>query len=135
MLSLDQLSAKTEALLRDQVSLDEFEDWFSVASWDIQRQDDRNLRDAVFAIEAVFSRYLDGNVSRAQLPREVSAAIRPFETRIVVVGRPHVRSGTAIASFAEVKSSDDNIPCWIAGNFLSGAMSATVIQAPAELRP
>jgi len=75
MLSLDQISKKIDDLEHDRISLDEFEDWFSVESWNVHDHGDENLSDVVFSLESVFSRYYDGKVKREKLSQELANAL------------------------------------------------------------
>lgn len=63
------------------LSIEDFEDWFDLNSWNVHQQNDQDLTDAVFRVEALHSAYADGRLSDDDFRKELArmaAAIYPF---------------------------------------------------------
>ena len=78
MFSARELHSRVQACIEGRISRDEFEDWFSVESWNVHKWGSADLVDAVFAIEAAFSSRHFDRVAENQFRAELANAIRPF---------------------------------------------------------
>lgn len=78
MLTIEQLSGA----IRQYADIDEFEDWFSVESWNVCNWGDANQVAAVLAVESVLSRFHFADLPQNQLKDELASAIRPLAQRL-----------------------------------------------------
>ena len=63
--------------LGNQISLDEFEDWFVQASWNAHLESDPVARKLVSAIELKLAEHSSGHLSETDLQEELRALIEP----------------------------------------------------------
>ena len=71
-----ELREKLTALINGDVSLDAFEDWFTVASWNAHQDSSAAAQRLVGAIELRLGEYSNGHLSAAELNRELEALVR-----------------------------------------------------------
>lgn len=67
MINASEVREKLAALLKDNLSLDVFEDWLVGQSWNMHRDSAPDAQDLVSAIELSLSEYSSGHVNEAQL--------------------------------------------------------------------
>jgi hypothetical protein len=84
------------------ITLNEFEDWLVVQSWDMHRDSDETAQSLVGAIELRLAEYSDGHLTDEGLERELKGLITSSAT--VLVGnakptKPTWTSSTASESF------------------------------------
>ena len=70
-----ELREKLTALINGDVSLDAFEDWFTVASWNAHQDSSAAAQRLVGAIELRLGEYSNGHLSAAELNRELEALV------------------------------------------------------------
>jgi hypothetical protein len=82
MLTAEQLSEQIEKCVSGDVSLDDFESWFSAHSRNAHIWADKDLQRFVFDVESVFSRYyfedLPEHCVHSALAEEAQSFARPF---------------------------------------------------------
>jgi hypothetical protein len=81
MLNFQELANELIACADGQISVEDFEEWFDQNSWNVHQQQEQNLIDMVFRVEALFSAYAGGRLDRQGLLREfrgVVNSIRPL---------------------------------------------------------
>jgi hypothetical protein len=86
MFSLDELSAQINDLRQGNLSLDDFEDWFSDNSGGAYAADDDRISEAYSCIEALFSEYHFERVPAAEISEKLEGVIRPFVAPVRVYG-------------------------------------------------
>lgn len=104
MLSAEQLSNKIEALADQQVSLNDFEDWFRDESRNVHLWGDEELNEFVDAVEALFSeRYFEALADkdfRRILQQEARRFSRPFVQRAESSGAVILRTQDFVPAVA-----------------------------------
>jgi hypothetical protein len=86
MLQSMDLAEQLKRCADGQLSIEDFEGWFAENSWNVHQQQSKELTDAVFRVEHLFSSLNDGRVKLPALLREfanLATAIGtlPLETR------------------------------------------------------
>jgi hypothetical protein len=56
-----------------ELSIEDFEDWFALDSWNVHQQQNKDLTDAVFRVEYLFSSLNDGRLKVPEVLREFAA--------------------------------------------------------------
>jgi hypothetical protein len=104
MLSAEQLARKIEALADQQVSVNDFEDWFRDNSRDVHLWGGEELNGFVDAVEALFSdRYfesLSDKDLRSRLQQEALRFPRPFALRAESSGTVILRAPDLVPALA-----------------------------------
>ena len=93
-----ELREKLTALINGDVSLDAFEDWFTVASWNAHQDSSAAAQRLVGAIELRLGEYSNGHLSAAELNRELEALVlvepihvsHSLNIDIPILQQPHV---------------------------------------------
>ena len=75
MASVSEVREKLGELLADQISLDQFEDWFLPYSWNIHKRANHEVQRLVYAIEHTLSEFDEDSTA---LRRELANAAIPF---------------------------------------------------------
>ena len=70
-----ELREQLTALINGDVSLDAFEGWFTVASWNAHQDSSAAAQRLVGAIELRLGEYSNGHLSAAELNRELEALV------------------------------------------------------------
>ncbi len=65
MLNGQQLADKLRECSKGHITLDAFDDWFAVESWNIHKQPNQELTDTVYEIEGIGSDHLFNGLSEA----------------------------------------------------------------------
>ncbi len=76
MVSEAELRNRIGALLSGDVSLDDFEDWFTVASWNAHKDSPYSAQQLVGAVELRLGEFSSGHLSYDELQQELEALIR-----------------------------------------------------------
>ena len=76
MVSELELRRELAAVLNGDVSLDDFEDWFTVASWNAHKDSSPVAQKLVGAIELRLGEYSNGHLSVVELHRELEGLLR-----------------------------------------------------------
>jgi hypothetical protein len=79
MLSVQRLSEHIEALNSEGGDVDDFEDWFLSESWGLYDIHGDALSNAIAAVHQVLHSYQSDELEENRVPKELAAAIRPFE--------------------------------------------------------
>ncbi len=77
MISENEIQKQLLLFLENQVSLDEFEDWFVLGSWNAHSEDDPSALRMISAIELRLAEHSSGHLSDAQLREELHTLIQP----------------------------------------------------------
>ena len=94
MLSADSVRAQIVALLKGQLSLDDFEDWIVGSSWNVLQNVDPELRQLVGAIELRLAEHSSGHLDEPDLFAELQAlllygcASQPIQSVFISIGTP-----------------------------------------------
>jgi hypothetical protein len=76
MLSAREFAKQLLATADGRISVAEFEEWFELNSWNIHKQLDQGLIDAVFHVEELFSAYSDRRAEESGLRRALAEIAR-----------------------------------------------------------
>src|SRR5579864_5090324 len=76
MLTAQELAQHLLASAAGRIPIEEFEEWFDLNSWNIHKQRDQGLIDAVFHVEESFSSYADGRIDESALRRSFEKIAR-----------------------------------------------------------
>lgn len=105
MFTRKQLEQRVDAYRDDQISRQEFHNWFEDNSFDAYGPDSE-VREACVAIDTAFSEYLSGEVGEESLKDQLENALRPFALSRayakpveIVIGTPRFKATSA--SFAK----------------------------------
>ena len=79
MFSVQKLSRKIDALNDSQMSVEDFEDWFLSESWGYFDVQGDPLSSAIASVHHILHECEAGELGEDQVPKELAAAIRPFE--------------------------------------------------------
>jgi hypothetical protein len=90
MLAYSDLRNELVRLLAQEVSLDNFEDWFVQQSWNIHKVPDLRAQQLAYAIEIRLAEYGNDDLSEAQLRQELLNISQPIH-----LSMPELESGTA----------------------------------------
>ena len=90
MFSLDELRRKIGRCVAGALSVSDFEDWFSIESWNVHQWGSADEIDLVFSIEALFSRHHFESLEETELRMELAKSIRPFAQSARRVSAPLV---------------------------------------------
>jgi hypothetical protein len=71
MLTAEELAQRLLASAAGRIPVEEFEEWFDSNSWNVHKQRDQDMIDAVFHVEESFSSYADGRVDESALRRSL----------------------------------------------------------------
>ena len=63
--------------LSDQISIEEFEDWFAPATWNVHQSGDRDAEFLTGVIELLLAEFSSGHLSEAELPRQLWRLMNP----------------------------------------------------------
>ena len=85
MLSIQQLSGKIEALNKQRLSLEDFEDWFASESWGNYDIAGDELSNAISAVRHALYSYETGEFDEDLAVEELAAAIAPFANPFVSI--------------------------------------------------
>jgi hypothetical protein len=94
MITVDQINAMLHQLTLFRVPLDDFEEWLTGASWNMQKDSDQDAVRMVGRIERLLSELDEGYKSEAQVFRELGEIAGIFELSNVSV-IPRVASSSA----------------------------------------
>jgi len=118
MLKARELAKRLLATADGRVTVEEFEEWFEEHSWNIHRQGDQGLIDAVFRAEEAFSAYSDQRIgestlrdSFAEIARELMSGEEPFSKIPFVLGETENASLTFALNGESAKHQD--VPDWV----------------------
>ena len=76
MIAVSELKSRLVDLVNDDLSLDDFEDWFTVASWNSHLDSSSAAQKLVGAIELRLNEYSSDHLSREELMHEFMAMIQ-----------------------------------------------------------
>lgn len=71
MLNRSQISEELAKFLNEKSSLDDFEDWFVVNTWNIHQAKDTEAEKLVFAVEESLAEFSSHHISETQLRQEL----------------------------------------------------------------
>jgi hypothetical protein len=80
MLRSNELADRLKRCGDGQLPLEDFEDWFALNSWNVHLQQNKNLTDAVFRVEYLFSSLNDGRLKVPEVRREFAALAAAVKT-------------------------------------------------------
>lgn len=75
MITTSQIRDKVNSYLRRDISVDEFEDWLVLQSWNMQEDSTKEARRLVGAIEACLYKYADNQIDQMSLREELRKLI------------------------------------------------------------
>jgi hypothetical protein len=104
MISASQIKNELAFYLAGVLSLNSFEDWFVLQTWNVSNAGSRAAEIVTFEIEAQLSEYSSGYISEKQLREEFSKIVQS-ETRSV-----NVISLSALSKPANVLSLRGSVP-------------------------
>jgi len=85
-----EIRDRLSALLADEISLHDFEDWFFPKTWDVDKLDEPDLLDLVYQIKLDWAEFTDGHWSLEQLRNMLHSLVErytvtfsPIEPRLV----------------------------------------------------
>lgn len=104
MLTPSEISGKISDLSDARLSLYEFEKWFRVSSRNFHTWADDRAKDMVYEIEHVLSDYHFDGLKEAQIPKELAAAILPFESK----ARSYRATVAAVQVYSPVRGTTAN---------------------------
>jgi len=84
MLHSEELADQLNRCAGGLTSIEEFEEWFALNSWNVHQQDDKHLIDAVFRVEYLFSSLNDGHLETSEVLRqfaEVATGVGAFQQK------------------------------------------------------
>jgi hypothetical protein len=70
MLHSQDLAEQLMLCADGQLSIEDFEEWFALSSWNVHQQQNKELTDAVFRVEYLFSSLNDGHLKVRDVSRE-----------------------------------------------------------------
>ena len=80
-ISLDmEIREKLASYFEGRISLEDFEDWFVSASWNVVQSKNRQLIDMVYDIELLLAEFTDGCWTQAELKQ----LLRPFIENYII---------------------------------------------------
>jgi hypothetical protein len=108
MVNHSQVSEELARYLNGRISLDSFEDWVVMNTWNIHQANDRKAENLVFAIEESLAEHSSGHLSESQLQAELrSIILAPEPSRLIAfeVGRltPSPRSSATLVSATSLR--------------------------------
>jgi hypothetical protein len=89
MLHSKDLADQLKLCADGQVSVEDFEEWFALNSWNVHRQQNKDLTDAVFRVEYLFSSLNDGRLEARDVRREFAelaaavATVQPIRSEAI----------------------------------------------------
>ena len=106
MIDLPQLAAQAQACGAGSLSIEDFEDWFAEASWNVHRLGDSKLTDAVFEVEALFSELSAGRLSADAVRECLSECSLRFRQKAASVDEiefvPRISAASARPIYKEI---------------------------------
>lgn len=99
MVALNDIREKLARYLADEIPLAEFEDWFVQSTWDVRKQENQELREAVHSIELRLSEFSSGHLTEQALRKE----LKPFVTSVNTVIHYNVGVVQPLAQPLDVK--------------------------------
>jgi hypothetical protein len=70
MLHSEEMADQLKRCADGQGSIEDFEEWFALNSWNVHQQQNKDLTDAVFRVEYLFSSLNDGRLKAPEVLRE-----------------------------------------------------------------
>jgi len=74
MLQPEEFENQLRRCADGQLSIEDFEEWFALSSWNVHQQRDKHLTDTVFRVEHLFSSLSDGRLKLPDALREFAEA-------------------------------------------------------------
>jgi hypothetical protein len=137
MIDFQQLADRLHVCAMGELSIDEFEDWFEEASWNVHQSNDEKLIGAVFGIESLFSALSGGRICEQELLAEFATRAKKMESEWLARSvRPFVL--TADAPGGVLVAAEGCTSMRAADNAAGRSWrqsSSTVAAAPISLRP
>ena len=87
---------KLASYLAGEISLEEFEDWFVPASWNVAQVNNQNAVNLVYEIELWLSEFSDGHWSEDELKNNLCPLVTDYK---VDIGSDHIIKMDSIANF------------------------------------
>lgn len=84
MVNHSQISEEVARYLNGRISLDTFEDWIVMNTWNIHLANDRKAESFAFAIEESLAEHSSGHISESQLKGELRAMLLTPEPQRVI---------------------------------------------------
>ncbi len=84
MLSHIQLRDELIRLLDNEISLDQFDQWFAQESWNIHRSLDALAQRLAYAVELRLAEYDSGHLPEENLRRELLSLMRAFSLNLMI---------------------------------------------------
>ena len=136
----DQLKRCADGL----VSIEDVEEWFDLDSWNVHQQHNKDLTDAVFRVEYLFSSLNDGRLTVPEALREFAATAQSLRKEPIALGdrydrktlpveeegHPRFRFRSDLASPYSIAKSQQFIPDeesnWLPGVSAFGSLDAGI---------
>lgn len=88
MITEPEIRSQLARFLGNEMSLDQFEDWFVQQSWDAHLNSDESAQKLVYAVELRLAEHSSGHLSQQELRRELIALGRmQSKTKEAAAGR------------------------------------------------
>lgn len=81
MVELNNIREKLAKFLANEISLQDFEDWFVQQTWSVQKEDNQELRQIVHAIELCLSEFSSEHMDEQELRKELAPFVLAQELK------------------------------------------------------
>jgi hypothetical protein len=80
--SANEIRARIAACVLREASLDDFEDWFVAATWNVQQTGSRELQNLVYTVEAKLAEHSGGHIDEPTLRKSLGEMVMEHATVI-----------------------------------------------------